>query len=384
MVQRLEDLRGRVRPASGEERRQVEEALRSLAKPRMTGGEGAAAVAADLKARLSKHGRAIDAMPFSFSTLPGRFGVPVLGAIHLVGVIVATALVSTGAPIGALVALVASLVLVVVLVASAPLLIRRLPWGRVETENWLVRARADTTPRFLVVAHRDSKSQFVPIAVRAAAVGASLFAWAALLVIALIQLTSDVEPAGVALFVGFVAAILALPLLLSPSLDRSPGALDNASGLATLLGLAERLRDDDEIGFLVTDGEELGLAGARAAAREIPPVEGIINIDGIDDRGEFLIMAFVLVTFDVVQHKHGAVSRRQLLQRIVQRDTVHHRHGVRVFSAANDLHRRFTFFRRLFQLHASLAEVHQALVHRQPVQPGGKRRLAAEAPDLSE
>ena len=290
MVQRLEDLRGRVRPASGEERRQVEEALRSLAKPRMTGGEGAAAVAADLKARLSKHGRAIDAMPFSFSTLPGRFGVPVLGAIHLAGVIVATALVSTGAPIGALVALVASLVLVVVLVASAPLLIRRLPWGRVETENWLVRARADTTPRFLVVAHRDSKSQFVPIAVRAAAVGASLFAWAALLVIALIQLTSDVEPAGVALFVGFVAAILALPLLLSPSLDRSPGALDNASGLATLLGLAERLRDDDEIGFLVTDGEELGLAGARAAAREIPPVEGIINIDGIDDRGEFLIM----------------------------------------------------------------------------------------------
>lgn len=290
MVQPLEDLRGRVRPASDEERRKVGESLRALSKPRMTGGPGAEAAAAELRSRLSQSGRNIVAMPFSFSTLPGRFGVPVLGAVHIVGAIVATVLIASGLPVGALAALLGAALLVGLLAWLAPLLIRKLPWGRVDTENWLVRAGTTGTPRFIVVAHRDSKSQFVPIAVRAASLGASLLAWVALAILALVQLTSDIEPAGIATFLGVSAAILGLPLLLSPALDRSPGALDNASGLATLIGLAERLRDDHEVAFLVTDGEELGLAGARAAARDMSPVEGIVNIDGIDDRGDFLIM----------------------------------------------------------------------------------------------
>lgn len=289
MVHRLEDLHGRVRPASGDERRRAQEAVRVLSKPRMTGGAGAAAVEAELRRRFQQTGYRLTEMPFSFSTVPGRFGVPALGAIHLIGVIVATVAVTAGDPIAALIALGVSLVLVGGLAWLAPLLIRRLPWGRVETTNWLLSA-GSVTPRFVVVAHRDSKSQLVPIAIRAASVGASLFAWVALAIIALVQLTSGIDPAGIGPVTGVAAALLALPLLMSPALDKSPGALDNASGLATLLGLAERLKDDDEIAFLVTDGEELGLAGARAAAAAMSPVEGIINIDGIDDRGEFLIM----------------------------------------------------------------------------------------------
>ena len=289
MVQRLGDLDGRVKAATGDERRSIQEALRTLARPRMTGGEGLKAVEADLRRRFESAGYRVTELPFSFSTLPGRFGVPIIGLVHIIGLAVAALFIRSDDPVPALITLGLSLLVVGLLSLLAPWLIAKLPFGRVQTANWLVRA-SDANPRFIVMAHRDSKSQFVPIAARAASAGASLFAWVAMVIIALVQLTSDVDPAGTATTVAIIGSILALPLLLSPALDKSPGALDNASGLAVLLGLAQRLRANDDVAFLVTDGEELGLAGARAAAKSLAPVEGIINVDGIDDRGEFLIM----------------------------------------------------------------------------------------------
>jgi Zn-dependent M28 family amino/carboxypeptidase len=72
--------------------------------------------------------------------------------------------------------------------------------------------------------------------------------------------------------------------------NRSPGALDNASGLATLLGVAERDAAHTDVAYLVTDAEELGLMGARAIARKLDPVIGVINIDGVDDAGTFYVL----------------------------------------------------------------------------------------------
>ena len=289
MVHRTEDLHGRVKPATADERRAVQEAMRLLAKPRMTGGEGLKEVEADLRGRFESAGYRITEMPFSFSTFPGRFGVPLLGAIHVLALIGAAAFIRSDDPVPALITLAVGLLLVALFWFLSPLLIAKLPFARIATTNWLVR-RNETHPRFLVVAHRDSKSQFVPIAARAASAGASALAFVAMAIAALVQMTSDVDPGALATTLAVIGVILALPLLLSPALDKSPGALDNASGLATLVGLAQRLRDDDEVAFLVTDGEELGLAGARAAAKTLQPVEGIINVDGIDDRGDFLIM----------------------------------------------------------------------------------------------
>lgn len=289
MVHRMDDLHGRIQPASADERRRIQESMRVLAKPRLSGGEGLTEVEGELRRRFEASGYRVEELPFSFSSLPGRFGVPVLGAIHVAALVVAAVFVVYSQPLAALSALMTSLLLVGALSLATPTLIRSFPAGRVKTANWLVRTGA-SKPRFLVMAHRDSKSQFVPIAARAFSAGVSLFAWVGLAIVALIQFTSDVDPGRLAVVVAVVGSILALPLLLSPALDRSPGALDNASGLATLLGLAERLKDDAEVAFLVTDGEELGLAGARAAAKQLAPVEGIINVDGIDDRGEFLIM----------------------------------------------------------------------------------------------
>jgi hypothetical protein len=72
--------------------------------------------------------------------------------------------------------------------------------------------------------------------------------------------------------------------------NASPGALDNASGVATVLALAESERERDDVAFLITDAEELGLVGARAIARKLNPVFGVINIDGIDDDGPVYVL----------------------------------------------------------------------------------------------
>ena len=69
---------------------------------------------------------------------------------------------------------------------------------------------------------------------------------------------------------------------------RSPGALDDASGVVTVLRAIELLPRDLSIGVLLTSAEELGLAGAAraawargAGARRF----AAINVDGVDDAG---------------------------------------------------------------------------------------------------
>ena len=53
--------------------------------------------------------------------------------------------------------------------------------------------------------------------------------------------------------------------------SRSAGALDNASGVATVLETAASLSGALPIGVLITDAEELSLGGARAWARSRTP-----------------------------------------------------------------------------------------------------------------
>lgn len=263
--------------------------LAALARPRMAGTEGAAEVAAELRGRLEGLGYEIRELPFSFSTLPGRFGVPVLGAILLITAVAATvfnlaevhwlALVITAS--GGALALAGALLW--------RRLLRIVPFRRLDCDNWLVR-RSGARPRYLVSAHRDSKSQPVSIRVRAAGVAAALFGWAALLVVSAAATAVGTLAGWVALLVGLVPALGSVAMLLSWSSNNSPGALDNATGLAAILGLAERLTDEDEVGFLVTDGEELGLAGAFAAAPSLAPVAGIINLDGLADDGPLQVI----------------------------------------------------------------------------------------------
>lgn len=87
----------------------------------------------------------------------------------------------------------------------------------------------------------------------------------------------------------------------------------------------------------------------------------------------------MLMSFDVMQRKNRAITRRQLRDGLVERNPIDDRHGVRILGAFDDLHGHLAFFRGLLEPHATLAKVHQHLINGQPMQPGREGRFAAEA-----
>src|SRR4029077_5632404 len=89
--------------------------------------------------------------------------------------------------------------------------------------------------------------------------------------------------------------LLAAPALIGGVLllrDRvtkdSPGAVDNASALAQVFAILDRLPAGAPVGVLFPDAEEYGLLGARALVQDRANLfdgAAVLNFDGIDDRG---------------------------------------------------------------------------------------------------
>jgi Zn-dependent M28 family amino/carboxypeptidase len=96
---------------------------------------------------------------------------------------------------------------------------------------------------------------------------------------------------GQAVFVSAVlAAASAIPLAICFTGNASPGAVDNASGVVSVLLALRDLKGLGGIGVLVTSGEELALAGARAFVEATQDRCIVLNCDTIDDRGGFVCM----------------------------------------------------------------------------------------------
>lgn len=266
------------------------ELLRELARPRMTGTAGAHEVAELIRTRLNAVGYHVQDFPFTFSTLPGRFAVSAAGVLVLAGTLGAAALLNMRHPGVALVILLFVLLLVGAIGALAPSLTTMLPFAKVTANNLFAR-KPGSRPRYIVMAHLDSKSQPLPLAFRGPAIIFAILAWLAFMVFAVLGLLDPVwiMPA-VTTVLGVVSTIAAILLIFCWTDNRSPGALDNASGIATVLGVAEQESDRNDVAYLITDAEELGLVGARAIARKLDPVVGVINIDGIDDDGTFYVL----------------------------------------------------------------------------------------------
>jgi Zn-dependent M28 family amino/carboxypeptidase len=108
-------------------------------------------------------------------------------------------------------------------------------------------------------------------------------------VTALAHTVQPVSPTLI-LVLGALAAASGMVLVFCWVDNRSDGALDNASGVVAALNVAAREAEEGDVAFLITDAEELGLAGARAAAPHMPPVFGVINLDGLDDDGPFYVL----------------------------------------------------------------------------------------------
>jgi hypothetical protein len=267
--------------------------LRALGRtPRAAGSEEEHEAREYCAAVLRNLGFEVSSEPFSYSSFPGRYATSVAAAIAAISVLVAFWLaVVEGAIIAASIAFGAGLVLLALFVWS--MLgdgVLDLPWLRRDGHN-LVARRGEMPPRVWLVAHADSKSQPVPMAIRIAGV-ATLAAGVALTGVAL-ALTLATGSSRITLWIGcaVLAAVGGRTVAASVVRNDSPGAVDNASGVASVLSAAALVDPTAAVGVLIPSAEELGLAGARAWVRAHADERAIVvNCDGVDDQGELTLM----------------------------------------------------------------------------------------------
>ena len=252
---------------------------RLAASPRPTGGAAIAAARAYCAIELHRLGFVVREESFEYSAFAGRFGAPSFGILLPVAATLAVVAANSRAPdvpwfaIGVVVLAIAAAIGLARGVLDAPIMRR----SGVNIEA----TRGPSPTRLWLVAHLDSKSQPVPMLVRVA--GVVVLALGLLGVAISLLARSSGATALVVTWIGGV------PLMLSVVGQRSAGALDNASGVAAVLDAATALSPALPIGVLITDAEELSLAGARAWARSQEP--GVaLNCDSVDDDGELTAM----------------------------------------------------------------------------------------------
>jgi hypothetical protein len=261
---------------------------RLAASPRPAGSPAEAAARRYCGEVLTSLGFSVAEERFEYSAAPGRWATPAGGVMSILVLGVAGHLGSRGRSTEALIVLVVALV---VAIPASVWVARRgvldLPLLRASGVN-LRATRGKATPLVWLVAHLDSKSQPVPTALRALGIVASAWLWMAAIGVAVAQ-WQGADVASWWPWISVAALAAGAPVAASVVGSRSPGALDNASGVATVLVAAAKVRAGSGVGILLTSAEELGLAGARAWVRSRPA--GIaLNCDGVDDRGRLVCM----------------------------------------------------------------------------------------------
>lgn len=221
--------------------------------------------------------------PFSYSAFPGAYAMPLAGLL-----IVPFAAALALAPRSWVTATLAVLILVIVKLVARHVTRRGvldLNIARRRGVN-LEAVRGNMEPRVWLVAHVDSKWQPVAMLARVAGVIATAVGLIGLILLALLQTSASITLTWILFGLACVGAV---PLMLSYVGARNHGAVDNASGVATVLEAAALIPSSARVGVLITDAEELALAGARAWARGRAP--GVaLNCDSVDDSGSLVLM----------------------------------------------------------------------------------------------
>ncbi len=263
---------------------------RLAAGPRPTGSHAADEARRYCGGVLAALGFSVTERPFEYSAFPGKAATPLVGAWLGASIALAALAGMRGRP-GVALALMTVAVVVAAIAGRYLATTGVLSFAAMRRRGVNLEAtRGAASPAVWLVAHLDSKWQPVPTAARAAGVillGAATIA--ALVVGGLQWRTGGAVNAWVP--IATMALIGALPVMLSVVGDRGPGAVDNASGVAAVLAAAELLDASASVGVLITDAEELGMAGARAwvaVRREAPGIA--LNCDGVDDHGRMTMM----------------------------------------------------------------------------------------------
>lgn len=226
---------------------------------------------------------------FEYSAFPGALGAPLAGVLIP---LLATIAWGTATHIDHISVWWSGVVIVVVIAA---LIARRLGGDGVLDLGLMRRAgvnleavRGQAEPVVWLVAHLDSKWQPVPMLGRVAGV--------VLLVAGIIAMLVETALGSHAPWPLVIVWLGGVPLIASFVGMRNHGTLDNASGVAAVLEAAELVPREDiaAIGVLITDAEELALAGARAWARAHARAHvggGFgLNCDSVDDAGLLTVM----------------------------------------------------------------------------------------------
>jgi hypothetical protein len=258
---------------------------RTLARPRRVGSGEDEAVAQDITRRLEHCGWTVERQPFQFSGL-----VNVVVAVEIL-ILLAVVALSSRINAGWVPALV-----ILMLIFSTDRIIHAAQ-ARAIAPGAASRRRARFLPQFAaanlvaipprspdnpslphlyLVAHYDSKSQFVPIVVRVALFVAAIGGGAAFAGLTLggLIFPALIPAAEVAGILALVAGVPLAVLLLVQVGNASPGAIDNASGVGTVLHLAEVLTAHPDVlnrlrvTILLTSAEEFGLLGAAAYVQQ--------------------------------------------------------------------------------------------------------------------
>ena len=257
-------------------------------KPRFAGSPEEAEARRLCRSELERSGFACVERAFEYSEWPGRWGIPLTAAIQAATVFVVA---RTAIHQGALIALFVGAAIYVVLIFAAADVKRRwigaLSLARAKSVN--LEARRGN-PSVWLVAHLDSKSQTVPMLMRIASSVAIGIVTVVAGIVLLFSLGGITGGASTWHALEIAALLAALPSILCWVRNDSPGAVDNASGVAAVLLAAHSLSTLRDLGVLITSAEELGLAGARAWAARAQPGIVVLNCDTIDDAGGWRLM----------------------------------------------------------------------------------------------
>jgi hypothetical protein len=264
--------------------------------PRFAGSADENAARSFCQKLLLDAGFSVSLQRFEFSEAPGRWG-PSLTALLAAGIVWLAAHFATrhNAPWTALVIDAGGLTGLSLLgYWFARFGVLSLDIERSGSTNLVaMRTGFESHPRVWLVAHSDSKSQTIPMIVRvASAVAFAVTSAVVLLGVLLIAVTGASASLSTATAtVSYLAVATAFPIILCFVGNRSRGALDNATGVASIILAAEKLGPGHNIGVVITSAEELGLAGARYFVSTQSESGIAINCDTVDDDGKFLCMA---------------------------------------------------------------------------------------------
>jgi hypothetical protein len=256
--------------------------------PRFAGSPEEARARAKCREELERAGFSCRELPFEYSQWPGRWGPPIAAAVQAATILVVARTATHQGPLAALI--LGAALYIALMLASGDAKRRwtaQFPFQRARSVN--LEARRGN-PGLWLIAHIDSKSQSVPMLIRIASSVALAVTTALALLVLLLSLADAGRFASVWPAVQIAAVVSVLPSILCFVRNESHGAFDNASGVAAVLIASRTASTATDLGVLITSGEELGLAGARAWAAAAKPGMLVINCDTVDDAGRWRCM----------------------------------------------------------------------------------------------